>query len=137
MSARVRLDSTKTCRMNADSNGPQLAAQVARVRESTGVPFDPATYQAEITSAETTAPSQVQAKFRKARGNITGVAFTGRKTGSSNWMDLGKFTVSPASLHVPITTPGQAEQWEIQARAFKGDTMIGLVSDIKTVLVRG
>jgi hypothetical protein len=31
----------------------------------------------------------------------------------------------------------QSNEWELQAQAFKGDTLIGTSSDIKSVLVRG
>ncbi len=116
---------------NADTDGVALRI------EPTGSPFEPVTYQAEITSVTSTAPAQVEAKFRKAGGNITGVEFKGRKAGTMNMQTLGRFTVSPASLFIPLAAPGQAEQWEIQGQALKGDTLIGTPSDIKPVLVRG
>ena len=105
--------------------------------EAVGATFDPGSYQAVIVDAHSLAPAQVSAKFRKARGSVTGVAFSGRRKGSGAFTDLGRFTVSPASLHIPIATPGQPEEWELQAQAFKGDTLIGTPSDIKPVLVRG
>ncbi len=52
-------------------------------------------------------------------------------------VELGRFAVTPASLHIPIATPGQAEAWEIWGQALKGDTLIGTASDHKEVLVRG
>jgi len=105
--------------------------------EPAGAAFDANNYKAVIVDAQSLAPAQVSAKFRKARGSVTGVAFSGRKKGSAAFTDLGRFTVSPASLHIPIATPGQPEEWELQAQAFKGDTLIGTHSDIKPVLVRG
>ncbi|HEY5037215.1 MAG TPA: hypothetical protein VII74_08810, partial [Chthoniobacterales bacterium] len=70
-------------------------------------PFQPDTYQAVIVSAVSFAPGQVSVKFRKARGAITGMAFSGHKSGSATVVDLGRFTVSPASLHIPIGTPAR------------------------------
>lgn len=116
---------------NPDTNGQTL------LLETGSGPFQPDDYQAVIVSAVSLAPGQVSAKFRKARGAITGMAFSGHKSGSANVVDLGRFTVSPASLHIPIGTPGQAEVWEIWGQALKGDTLIGKPSDHKEVLVRG
>ncbi len=110
---------------------------VALLLESVGGAFQPDSYKAEIVSVESLAVAQVMVKFRKARGAITGMAFNGRKTGTGTFLDLGRFTVTPASLHIPIGTPGQAELWEIQGQAFKGDTLIGTPSSISEVLVRG
>ena len=105
--------------------------------EPAGAAFDANNYQAVIVDAQSLAPAQVSAKFRKARGSVTGVAFSGRRKSGGAFTDLGRFTVSPASLHIPIATPGQPEEWELQAQAFKRDTLIGTPSDIKPVLVRG
>jgi hypothetical protein len=121
---------------NATSYDPAVQGQTLQL-EPDGGSFDPGSYQAIITDAQSLSAAQVSARFRKAGGNITGVAISGRKAGTAAFTDLGKFTVSPASLHIPITTPGQPEEWELQAQAFKGDTLIGTPSDIKSVLVRG
>jgi hypothetical protein len=99
--------------------------------------FNAHTYQAQITSAESFSPASVLAAFRKARGQVEGMHFNGRKTGTTAWVVLGRFTGTPASLHIPIATPGQPEQWELQGQAVKRDVLIGLPSAIITVLVRG
>ena len=78
------------------------------------------------------------AAFRKARGKIPGVKFFGRKIGTTTLVPLGDVrTVSPATLKIPITTPGVAEEWEIQARACLKDQLVGIASDFVPVLVRG
>jgi hypothetical protein len=102
-----------------------------------GGAFTPDTYKAEISSVVSMAPGQVEVKFRKARGHISGMEFTGRKSGTSNWANLGRFTVATASLDIPIATPGQPENWEIQGQALRNDKPIGIQSDIKPVTVRG
>lgn len=38
-------------------------------------------------------------------------------------------TVSPATLEVPITTPGVAEEWEIQFQPYLKDQPVGIASD--------
>jgi hypothetical protein len=116
---------------NPETNGQTL------LLEAGSGPFQPDAYQAVIVSAQSLAPGQVEVKFRKARGAITGMAFSGHKSGSATVVDLGRFAVTPASLPIPITTPGQAEVWEIWGQALKGDTLIGQASDHKEVLVRG
>ena len=109
----------------------------ALLLEATGAPFDPATYKADIASLHSPAPGLVLAHFRKARGQVDAMQFQGRKAGTPAWTDLGRFIGTPASLHIPIATPGQPEDWEIQGQAVKRDALIGLPSDIHSVTVRG
>ncbi len=120
-------------------DGYDAAVQgVALQFEPTGTPFDAATYKAEITGVSSPSARAVVAGFRKARGNIVGVKFFGRKIGTTTLMDLGGLrTVSPTTLEIPIATPGVAEEWEIQARAVVKDDLVGIASDFAPVLVRG
>jgi hypothetical protein len=53
--------------------------------------------------------------------------------GSASWR--GRF--SPATLEIPIATPGVAEDWQIQALAILKDQPVGTASDFVQVLVRG
>jgi hypothetical protein len=106
--------------------------------EQTGTPFNPATYKGEITKLESNAPHTVTAGFRKASGNIQGGKFLGRKIGTATLYAFPDVrTVSPATLEVPLTTPGVAEEWEIQFQPYLKDQAVGIVSDFATVLVRG
>lgn len=114
------------------------AVQGATLRiATTGTPFDPATYQADIFGLMCPAASTVSAKFRKAGGMIDAMGFSGRKIGGGAWVDLGRFLATPASVHIPIATAGQPEEWEIVAQAYQQDTAAGLPSMIHTVMVRG
>ena len=106
--------------------------------EPTGTPFNPATYKGVIVSLQSTAPHAVTAAFRKASGNMQGGKFLGRKIGTATLHTFADVrTVSPATLEVPITTPGVAEEWEIQFQPYLKDQAVGIVSDFATVLVRG
>ena len=116
---------------NPQTDGVTLQTEIV------GGGFDAAAYQAVVVSAVSHAPAQVAAAFRKARGEITGLEFSGRKVGTQALVKLGRFNVSPASLHIPIATPGVAEDWEIQGQGYRGDTLVGVPSDFKPVLVRG
>ncbi len=124
--------------IRALANYDPLTQGVTLRIETTGTPFNPATYKGEITSLESNAAHTVTAAFRKARGNIQGGKFLGRKIGTAllhSFPDTR--TVSPATLDVPITTPGVAEEWEIQFQPYLKDQAVGIASDFATVLVRG
>ena len=99
--------------------------------------FVAATYQASIFGLTSPASATVTVKFRKAAGRVDAMSFSGRKSGELGWTELGRYMATPASLHIPITTPGQPEQWEIVGRAYVKDSAIGIASSIETVLVRG
>ena len=120
----------------APNYDPAVQGAVLRI-EPTGTPFDPNTYQAVIQSVTSTDSGKVRAKFAKARGNVDGMAFQGRKSGSGTWVDLGRFNSTPAILTIPITTAGQPEEWDIKGRALKRDVEIGMESMSLGVLVRG
>ena len=83
------------------------------------------------------AQNVVGARSRKARRNIDAMKFQGRKSGTLAWVDLGRFTATPASVHIPLTTQGNPELWEMTGRALIKDAEIGLASDLLEVLVRG
>ena len=124
--------------IRALTNYDPLVQGVTLRIEQTGTPFNPATYKGEIVSLESTAAHSVTAAFRKARGNIQGGKFLGRKIGTATLhMFADVRTVSPTTLDVPITTPGVAEDWEIQFQPYLKDQAVGIVSDFATVLVRG
>ena len=105
--------------------------------EPTGTPFDPVAYKAIIFDAMSPSPSTVSAKYRKARGKIDAMKFLGRRSGTPAWVDLGRFTATPATFHIPLTTPGNPEQWDLMGRALIKDVEIGIASDLLEVLVRG
>lgn len=121
---------------HAANYDPLVQGAVLRI-EPTGTPFDPATYQAEIFGAASPGPATVTCKFRKAGGEISAMAFSGRRVGTVAWVDLGRFTATPASLHIPLQTPGIPEVWEFQGQALIKDAPIGIPSDHVQVLVRG
>ena len=121
---------------HAANYDPTVQGAVLRI-ESTGTPFDPATYQAEIFGADSPGPATVLCKFRKARSNIDAMKFMGRKSGLPGWVNLGTYTATPASLHIPLQTPGSPEQWDLMGRALVRDVEIGLPSNLLQVLVRG
>lgn len=106
--------------------------------ETTGTPFNPANYKGEIVKVESPAPHTITATFRKARGHIQGGKFFGRKIGTATLHAFPDMrTVTPATLDVPLTTPGIAEEWEIQFQPYLKDRPVGIPSDFATILVRG
>lgn len=121
---------------HASNYDPALQGATLRI-EATGTPFDPATYKAIIFDATSPSPSTAACKFRKARRNIDAMKFLGRKAGTPVWVDLGRFTATPATFHIPLQTPGNPEQWELMGRALIKDQEIGIASDLLEVLVRG
>jgi hypothetical protein len=46
-------------------------------------------------------------------------------------------SASPAQKEKLRIAAGQPKEWKLQSQAFKGDTLIGMPGDIKSVLVRG
>ena len=121
---------------SSTSYNPAVQGNTLRT-EATGGSFNPTSYVAVITGVTCTATATVSAKFRKAGGKIAAMSFQGRKAGTSTWSDLGRFMATPAMLHIPIATPGQPEEWEIQGQAYLKDSAVGVESAIQTVLVRG
>ncbi|MDQ6765775.1 MAG: hypothetical protein M3Z22_06715 [Verrucomicrobiota bacterium] len=121
---------------NTAGYDPQVTGVTMRT-EIVGGNFDQATYAAEVSEAVSLSPAHVQAKFAKGRGKIDSMEFSGRKIGTTAMVALGRFSVSPASLAIPIATQGVAEEWEIQGRAVKNDQLIGVASMLMPVLVRG
>lgn len=115
---------------------PALQGATLRI-EPTGTPFDQNTYKAIIFDATSPSPSTASCKFRKARGNVQAMKFLGRKVGTVAWVDLGRFMATPATMHIPLTTPGLPEQWELMGRALIKDQEIGIASDLLEVLIRG
>ena len=75
-------------------------------------------------------------KFRKARGNVDAMAFSGRRKGAATFLPLGKFTAPPATFLIPLQTPGVPEEWDLQGQALIKDQPIGLPSDLVQLIVR-
>ena len=113
---------------------PSIGETLRIIAPST--PFDPNAYTAEISGIVSQSPKTITGKFRKARGNVDGILFYGRKDGASSWTELGKFTATPFTASVPLagTAP---EVWQFQARAFKRDVPFGNLSDIVEVTIKG
>ena len=120
---------------HATNYDPGVQGATLRI-EPTGTPFDPATYKAEIFGALSPGPATVSCKFRKARNNIAGVAFSGRRKGAAAFVPLGRFTATPATFLIPLQTPGVPEEWDLQGRALIKDVEIGLPSDLVQLIVR-
>ena len=121
---------------HASNYDPAVQGAILRI-EPTGAPFDRNTYKAEIFDATSPAPGKVLCKFRKARRSIDAMKFMGRKSGSATWTDFGRFTSIPATLAIPLQTPGSPEQWELMGQALIKDQPIGMPGDLLVILVRG
>lgn len=103
--------------------------------ESSATPFDPTTYQAELTNLVSTSAQTLSGKFRKAGGNLDSINLYGRKVGSTAQVLIGKFTATPFTAQVPLS--GSApEEWQFEARAVKRDVEFGLPSAASSVLIR-
>ena len=81
------------------------------------------------------AAKQVRFKFSKAYGDVDGVNLYGRKSGMTEWVNLGRFNATPGNATVPVTN-GNPEDWQFQARAVKRDQEIGHPSPAMSVIVR-
>jgi hypothetical protein len=103
--------------------------------EAPSNPFNPSTYIARIFDLSSPAPKQIRFKFAKAYGNVDGVNLYGRKTGDATWINLGRFTATPANATIPLAN-GNPEEWQFQARAVKRDQEIGHASPVMSVIVR-
>ena len=89
--------------------------------------FDPATYVAELRSAEAMGPAQVRLKFGKARGHIDTVKAQMRR-GSGAWTTVGMAVRSPWTELTPLAQPGVPETREFCVRAVVADEEIGQLS---------
>ena len=99
------------------------------------VPFDPATYKAQLYGLSATNAQSVSGKFRKANGHVDSINLYGRKDGATPWTLLGRFTATPFTASVPVPGPNP-EEWEFQARAVRRDAEFGLPSDRVGQIVR-
>ena len=104
--------------------------------ESTGTPFDAATYQAVVRSAKETGQGSVNVAFSKASSNIDGVNLYLQRTGDAGPVKIGLFTHTPATDFTPLKTPGVPEQRNYSAVAVIADAEVGLRSAVVTVLVK-
>lgn len=96
--------------------------------------FDPATYVAELRSAEVSGPAQVRLKFGKARGQVPAVKAQLRRAGGA-WTTVGMAMRSPWVDTTPLAQPGVPENREYRVRAVVADEDIGLPSPAISVTV--
>lgn len=104
--------------------------------EAGGTPFDPTTYQAEISGLTSPSARVLAGKFRKAYGAIDAMNMYGRKAGTVDFALLKTCLTSPFTLTVPLAGAAP-EAWEFQGRAVIKDAEIGIPSPISPVLVHG
>ena len=95
--------------------------------------FDPANYK--TTLKVRAYPGYVEVKFVKK--GASGVNIYMRIKGQTQWIKKGTVVKSPFQDNTPLQTPGTAETREYMARGFKGNTEIGLNSDIVSIVFGG
>lgn len=117
---------------NSPGYNDSIGESLGLVAPST--PFDPSAYTPTLTSPTSPNPKTFAAKFRKASGNVDGVAVYGSKGGSDSWVELGRFNSTPFSANVP-TTATTPELWQFRIRAFKKDQFFGNYSDIVELVI--
>ncbi len=98
-----------------------------------GTPFNPETYQPQITADVFS--GYVRFKFKKLGAG--GIILYTRIKGTMGWKFVSRDTNSPYDDHTPLATPGVSEVREYQAFGILGDEQIGLPSDILTVVFAG
>lgn len=116
--------------------GYTVAIGIALGTEAAAAPFDPATYQAEISALNSPSARVLAGKFRKAYGNIDAMNMHGRKTGTVDYALLKTCLTSPFTLTVQLAGAAP-ESWEFHGRAVVGDAEIGVASPAYTVLIHG
>ena len=99
-------------------------------------PFDPTTYTPQLRGLMSQSPKTVSGKFRKENGNVDGIILYGRKDGTYEWIELGRFNATPFTAAVPLAGVAP-EVWEFQARAFKKDVPFGNMSAAVSLTIRG
>ena len=98
-----------------------------------GTPFNPETYQPQVTA--TVFSGYVRFKFKKMGAD--GINLYCRIKGTMGWKFVSRDTNSPYDDHTPLTVAGQSEVREYQAFGILGDDQIGLPCDIITVTFAG
>ena len=115
----------------ADGMTDAIAAELQIV--GGGTPFNPETYQAQITAQAFS--GYVRFKFRKLGAD--GINLYTRIKGTTGWKFVSRDTNSPYDDHTPLAVAGQSEVREYQAFGLLGDEQIGIASDIVTVTFAG
>ena len=98
-----------------------------------GTPFNPETYQAQITVQAFS--GYVRIKFTKSGAD--GINLYSRLKGQTVWKFVSRDTNSPYDDHTPLAVAGQSEVREYQAFGIWGDDQIGIPSDIASVTFAG
>ena len=115
----------------ADGMTDAIAAELQIV--GGGTPFNPETYQAQITAQVFS--GYVRFKFTKL--GVDGINLYTRIKGTMGWKFVSRDTNSPYDDHTPLAVAGQSEVREYQAFGVLNDQQIGLPSDIVTVTFAG
>lgn len=115
----------------ADGMTDAIAAELQIV--GGGAPFNPETYQAQITVQAFS--GYVRIKFTKSGAD--GINLYMRLKGTTGWKFISRDTNSPYDDHTPLAVAGQSEVREYQAFGIWGDDQIGIPSDIVTVTFAG
>jgi len=98
-----------------------------------GTPFNPETYQPQVTAQVFS--GYVRFKFKKLGAD--GINLYTRIKGTMGWKFVSRDTNSPYDDHTPLAVPGQSEVREYQAFGILGDDQIGQPCDIITVTFAG
>lgn len=115
----------------ADGMTDAIAAELQIVGGS--APFNPETYQAQITVQAFS--GYVRVKFIKSGAD--GINLYMRLKGQTAWKFVSRDTNSPYDDHTPLAVAGQSEVREYQAFGIWGDEQIGQPSDIVSVTFAG
>jgi hypothetical protein len=115
----------------ADGMTDAIAAELQIV--GGGSPFNPETYQPQITAQVFS--GYVRFKFKKLGAD--GIILNTRIKGTMGWKFVSRDTNSPYDDHTPLAVPGQSEVREYQAFGLWGDEQLGTPSDIVTVTFAG
>ena len=94
------------------------------------LPFDPATYKAQITGE--LFGGFVRIRFKKQGAD--GIDLYHRKKGDPAWLFLSRDTKSPYDDHISLADPTKPEHWEYRAYGILDDAEIGQPSDIVEVV---
>ena len=115
----------------ADGMTDAIAAELQIV--GGGTPFNPETYQAQISAQVFSG----YVRFKFTKNGADGINLYMRIKGTMGWKFVSRDTNSPYNDHTPLAVAGQSEVREYQAFGISGDDQIGIPSDIVTVTFGG
>jgi hypothetical protein len=115
----------------ADGMTDAIAAELQIV--GGGTPFNPETYQPQVTAQVFS--GYVRFKFKKL--GTDGINLYYRIKGTMGWKFVSRDTNSPYDDHTPLAVAGVSEVREYQAFGILGDDQIGQPCDILTVTFAG